>query len=310
MAEPVLAFDLQGHRGARGLLPENTLAGFALAASIGVTTLETDLAVTSDDIVVLSHDPMLNPDLTRDEHGTWLAARGPAIRSLTLAELRRFDVGRINPTSNYARQFPDQAPVDGARIPTLDELFAATGAATTVGGNALRYSIEIKTSPERPDETPDPQSFARRVVEVVRRAGLQSRTTIQAFDWRALLAAKTIAPEIETSCLTIESAGRNNIQAAAGKPSPWLGGLALETHGGSVPRLVAAAGCGTWSPYWRNLDHALVGVAKGLGLKVVPWTLNAPQDMAEVIAMGVDGLISDDPERARKLLAEQGIAVR
>ncbi|HEY2987172.1 MAG TPA: glycerophosphodiester phosphodiesterase family protein, partial [Candidatus Binatia bacterium] len=96
-----LAFDLEGHRGTRGLAPENTLAAFRRAIEIGVTTIETDMAVTRDDVVVISHNPSLNPDLVRDTDGRWLASPEPPIRSLTLAELRRYDIGRINPASQY-----------------------------------------------------------------------------------------------------------------------------------------------------------------------------------------------------------------
>src|SRR3954468_6673825 len=89
---PAYAFDLQGHRGARGLAPENTLEGFALALSIGVTTLELDLAMTKDDVLVVSHDRSLNPDHTRGPDGRFLDKQGPAIRSLTLVEVQRYDV--------------------------------------------------------------------------------------------------------------------------------------------------------------------------------------------------------------------------
>src|SRR5204863_4328112 len=109
------AFDLQGHRGARGLAPENTLAAFAMALEIGVTTLETDLAVTSDGVLVLSHDPVLNPDIVRGADGRWLSAPGPAINTLTFAELARFDIGRLDPASKYARPFPAHKSVDGER---------------------------------------------------------------------------------------------------------------------------------------------------------------------------------------------------
>ena len=117
-------FDVEGHRGARGLAPENTLAAFERAVALGVTTLEADLAVTRDDVVVVSHNPRLNPDVTRDASGRWLAAEGPAIRSLTLAELARYDVGRTDPASKYGQGFPAQQPRDGERIPTLDALLA------------------------------------------------------------------------------------------------------------------------------------------------------------------------------------------
>src|SRR5207244_4277221 len=123
LAGPCLAFDLEGHRGTRGLAPENTLAAFRRAIEIGVTTIETDMAVTLDDVVVISHDPFLNPDVVRGPDGHWLGSKGPPIRTLTLAELRRYDIGRLNPASQYAKQFPEQRAVDGERFPQLSELF-------------------------------------------------------------------------------------------------------------------------------------------------------------------------------------------
>ena len=110
---PAAAFDLQGHRGARGLAPENTLAAFRTAVDLGVTTLETDLAITKDDVLVISHDPMLNPDLVRGPDGKWIVT-GPPIRSLTLAELKRYDIGRIDPASKYSQQCPEQVVLTAA----------------------------------------------------------------------------------------------------------------------------------------------------------------------------------------------------
>src|SRR4029077_1397344 len=119
LAAPAHAFDSQGHRGARGLAPENTLAAFGTALRIGVTTLELDLAMTKDDVLVVSHDRRLNPDHTRGPDGKFLDAEGPAIRSLTLAEAKRYDVGRLKPGTAYAAAFPEQRGIDGLRIPTL-----------------------------------------------------------------------------------------------------------------------------------------------------------------------------------------------
>src|ERR1044072_4296872 len=123
LAAPANAFDLQGHRGVRGLAPENTLAAFETALAIGVTTLELDLAMTKDDVLVVSHDRRLNPDHPRGPDGQFLTGQGPAIHSLPLAELQRCDVGRLRPGSAYTTSLPEQRPVDGARIPALTELF-------------------------------------------------------------------------------------------------------------------------------------------------------------------------------------------
>src|SRR4051794_35890108 len=115
-------FDLQGHRGARGLFPENTLEGFERAAALGLRSFEIDIGVTADGVPVVHHDPHLNPNITRGPDGRWLEERGPLLRELTLAELQRYDVGRIKPGSVYAATYATQAPVDGARIPTLERV--------------------------------------------------------------------------------------------------------------------------------------------------------------------------------------------
>jgi glycerophosphoryl diester phosphodiesterase len=299
---PAHAFDLQGHRGARGLAPENTLAAFRTALDLGVTTLETDLAVTKDGVLVISHDPYLNPDLVRLD-GRWVAAAGPPIGTLTLGELRRYDIGRINPTSKYAQQFPEQKPVDGQRFPTLEELFA-------MAGPTVRFNIEIKTDPGRPDLTLDPERFAERAVAAIRKSGAAARTTLQSFDWRGLLASRRLAPDIATACLSIESNGFDTVRRAGGQPSPWLGGLDLAAHGGSVPRLAKAAGCAVWSPFWRNLTAENVREAHDLGLKVLPWTVNNPADMAALIDLKVDGLITDYPDRAKPVITGKGLKVQ
>ncbi len=304
-AATAMAFDLQGHRGARGLAPENTLASFTKALEIGVTTLETDMAVTRDYIVVLSHDPRLNPDITRGPDGRWLESEGPAFYHLSYADLQRYDVGRIDPASRYASQFPDQVPVDDARIPTLRQLFDLGEAS----GKRPRYNIETKLSPLSPDVTPAPDTFARVVVDAVRAANVTDRVTVQSFDWRTLLAVRRLAPQIATVCLTMDTPTWSNLRGPAGKSSPWLAGLDAGSTTVTAPELAKTAGCTTWSPHWRNVDAAKVVLSRSLGLKVVPWTVNETADIAAVIDLGVDGLITDYPDRAREVLSAKGIEV-
>ena len=298
-----LPFDLQGHRGARGLRPENTLAAFAHALSIGVTTLELDTAVTLDGVVVVSHDSELNPDITRDASGQWLTQPGPVIHSLTFAELQWYDVGRTKPGSAYALRFPDQVAQDGARIPRLADLFALVERS----GNAeVRFNIETKLDPRRPDLTPKPEAFARALVAEIRKAGLEARSTIQSFDWSTLKIAKQMAPGIATVCLTSQQGSDDNIRAEEPGPSPWLGGLDIHDFDGSVPRLVRAAGAAVWSPDFSDLTAAALAESHRLGLLVIPWTANDPAEMARLIDLGVDGLISDRPDLLRRVLLEKG----
>jgi len=143
---PKRPVDLQAHRGGRALAPENTLAAFTNAIAMGVNTLELDIGLTADDVVVISHDMALNPDHTRDAKGFFLRAKGPAIRSMPLAQLQTYDVGRIDPTSDYAKPFPKQLPHDGERIPTLTALFERVHA---LGADQVRFNIETKVDPSR-----------------------------------------------------------------------------------------------------------------------------------------------------------------
>jgi len=296
------AFDLEGHRGTRGLAPENTLAAFRRALAIGVTTLETDLAVTRDGVLVLSHDPYLNPALTRDASGAWLTQQGANIHALELTQLRRFDVGRLNPAHAYARNWPQQVPADGERVPTFDELVALVRARSTT----VRLNIETKITPTSGEEVPAPDAFARLVIAALDRTGMAERTTVQSFDWRTLIAIKGLRPRQATACLTIESESMNTNLVDGTGASPWHAGLRAAEHG-SVPRLARAAGCEIWSMFWRNLTPELAAEAHALGLKLLPWTVNDPVDMARLIELGVDGLITDYPDRLRQVLAAKGM---
>lgn len=303
IALPAPAFDLEGHRGTRGLAPENTIAAFSRALAIGVTTLETDLAVTADGVLVISHDPSLNPDVVRGPDGRWLPAKGPAIHALTLAQLKQYDIGRTNPASRYGQQFPEQQPADGERFPTLTEVFALVRAS----GKPVRLNIETKITPVWPEETVDAATFAQLVVAAVRASGMADRVTIQSFDWRTLVEAKRIAPEIETACLTVETATDDTVRRGDREASAWHAGFDLSAHDGSLPALVRAAGCAVWSPFWRNATAEATAQAHLLGIKVLPWTVNDPAAMTRLLDWNVDGIITDYPDRLRRVLAERGM---
>jgi len=294
-----LAFDLEGHRGARGLAPENTLPAFERALAVGVDTLELDIGITADGVVVVSHDSFLNPVITRDPQGQWLDTRGPLIHSLTLAQLQSYDVGRIRPGTSYAAALSRQAPHDGARVPTLAAVFDLVKAR----GARVRFNIETKIDPTRPDDTVGAETMAAALLQVVRDAGMAGRVSIQSFDWRTLRIAQRLAPAIPTVCLTVQSANTDNV-----RDSRWTAGLQLADHG-SVPRLVQAAGCKAWSPNQGAVRPELVKEAQDLGLLVVPWTVNAPAEMERLLDAGVDGLITDVPDRLREVMLRRGMAV-
>lgn len=299
------ALDLQGHRGARALAPENTLAGFARALAIGVTTLELDIAITKDDVLVISHDPALNPEITRGPDGRFLDAKGPSIRRLTFDELQRYDVGRLNPALPYARRYPQQQPSDGARIPRLADLFALVSKA---GNTEVRFAIETKVTPFDGDEVVAPEPYARAVVAAIRDAGLASRSTILSFDWRTLAVVQKLAPEIGTVYLTAQQQWLDNIGADKPDPSPWTAGVQWKDHG-SVPKMIHAAGGRIWSCYFGDLDAAKLAEAKALGIRVLAWTVNAPRDIERMLDLGVDGIVSDRPDLVREAMARRGMAL-
>jgi len=297
MTGPALSLDVQGHRGARGFLPENTLPAFSRALEIGVTTLELDCGVTKDGVVVVSHDPTLNPDFTRDAQGTWIDNGGSAIWHLSYDELQRYDVGRLRPGTAYAQRFPQQQAVDGTRIPRLADVFALVRLS---GNSEVRFNIETKISPLRPDETAAPEFFVRALLRVTRESGMEQRVSIQSFDWRTLQILQKEAPAIPTVYLTAEGTPPHNIERAFGS-SAWSAGYHVSRFGGSIPRTVKAAGGAVWSPYHNDLTREALNEAHALGLKVVPWTVNAQTDMRRLIEWGVDGIISDYPDLLLKL---------
>lgn len=300
-------FDLQGHRGARGLWPENTLGGFERALALGVSTVELDCAMTRDGVVVISHDPRLNPEHTRDERGQFLARPGPVICETAYAELARYDVGRIRPGSDYARAHPLQQPIDGERIPRLADLFTLV---ERLGDRSVRFNIEVKMFPLQPELSAGPEPFVQALIGVIDAAGVGARCTVQCFDWRVLNVMHRLRPGAATGALTDQQGADDTLFLDAAAPSPWLGGLDARAFAGSVPRLAQASGAKTWSPDYLDLRAGQVGEAHALGLLVVPWTVNEPTDMQSLLAMDVDGLITDRPDLLRELLIDQRCGVR
>ncbi len=284
--------ELQGHRGARGLFPENTVGGFAAVRALGVDAIELDVGITRDGVAAVFHDIALGGDVVRGPDGAWLEGEGPLIRDLTLAELARYDVGRLRPGSAYAATHAAQVPADGARIPTLADTFAATP--------GVRISVELKTVPTRPGSTAAPAEMAERVLEVARQCGALGRIDIRSFDWRGLHYLRGRHPDVPLTFLTAAD--------TVAESALWWDGIALAACGGSVARAVARHGAGVgWAPAFRDLAPAHIEEAHALGLSVQPWTVNAPADMDRLLAWGVDGLCTDRPDLAREAFARAGL---
>ena len=263
------------------------MAGFAGALALGADTLEMDVAMTRDDVVVVSHDPALHPAITRTPDGAWIARPGPSIRSLQVAELAGYDVGRILTGSTYAAAFPDQVPCDGERIPLLEHVLRIDARA--------RFNIELKTFPLQPGLTVDGQTMADAVAAVVDATETVARITVQSFDWRGPRHLRRTRPDIRLAWLTRA--------AILPQARAWWEGPHPADYGGSVPRAVAAEGGPIWAPEHVDLTQASVAEAHGLGLRVIPWTVNRPDEMRRLIGWGIDGLITDRPDLAHAVMA-------
>lgn len=285
-------FEIHGHRGARGLAPENSLPAFARALAIGVDALEMDLGLSADDEVVVVHDRRLPPHLCRDADGRWLERGDIAVRSLTLAELQSHDIGRIDPRSDYAKKFPRQTPCDGARIPTLAEVAALAAA------SGVRFNLEIKFSPTDAAATAAPDFFARRVVDEVRRLGLARRTMIQCFYWPILRVVREAAAEIQTGYLSGRDVGEDLRRWTEMDPAQF------DHRPAAMARHCAGD---AWLPDHRSLSRGAVEHAHALGLRVLPWTVNEVCAMQRLVRWRVDGIISDYPDRLRQVAEDLGV---
>ncbi len=246
---------VHGHRGARAMRPENTLPAFEYAIDAGVDVLELDMAVTKDNVIMVSHDPYLHPPVCNG------AVEKATIHELTLAEVKEWDCGKVrNPG------FPKQTPIPGTRMPTLDEVFTMAEAKSST----VQFNIETKSFPDHPELTPPPEEFARMVLEVVRKHKLEKRVLLQSFDFRTLHAMKKLAPEIRRVALW-EGVDRDFVEI---------------TH---------EAGADIISPAYRLVTPEKVRAAHDAGIEVVPWTADRPGDWDKLVAAQVDAIITDDP---------------
>lgn len=298
--------EIQAHRGGRGLMPENTLAAFAHALGIGVSTLEFDVGVSADGVVVAYHDREINPDITRDSNGQWLSEKGSSLFASSFYELTTYDVGRLKPGTQYALDHPEQRPADGEAIPCMEEIIDLT---RELGAEQVGLNAEIKLSPLEPDTTLDFEAFTDAVLDALNDAAVAPRSAIQAFDWRPLQHVQQMAPQIPTGYLTCQQPFFDTVSGDPGAASPWHAGYKLSAHAGSLPAMVKAAGGAYWCPHFRDLDAQQLEQAHALGLEVKVWTVNDTDDARRLIAMGVDAIITDYPDRIRGVMEELGLPV-
>lgn len=264
MASTARRILVHGHRGARARRPENTLPAFRYAIEQGVDFLELDVAVTKDNVLVVSHDPLINDTI----------CSGPKteipIHTLTLAELNRYDCGaKRNPL------FKTQVPVPGTRIPTLDQVFDLSN------GTTVQFNVETKIFADKPELTPDPETFTRMILDLVKKHGIERRVILQSFDPRTTRVMKRLDPSLRRAALFETD-------------RPW-------------PEVAKEFEAGIMSPLQSLVTKDRVAWAHSKGLEVVPWTVNDPKDWQKLADDGVDAIISDDPASLIAWLKQKGL---
>ncbi len=290
---------LIGHRGAAGLAPENTLAGFRRACEVGVDGIELDVLMTSDRHIVVHHDYALKPEIARTADGRWIGNFSQLVlKDLSLAELQKYDVGRLQPATRYARRYPESQPADGERIPTLSQVIELLKLSCPP---ATQLWIEIKTTPEKPDLTPPPEVVADAVVRCVRDHKITEQAYILSFDWRALAHVQKIAPEIPTVYLSLVGRSLNNIKPGQPGASAWTAGIDIDDYNGSIPHAVKASGGRYWAQYYKHLTRDDLKAAQDMGIRVFVWTVDSKSEMKRLIDLGVDGIITNRPDSFKSI---------
>jgi glycerophosphoryl diester phosphodiesterase len=313
-ADAPRTFDLEAHRGGAGLTVESTLAAFGHALDLGVTTLELDTQITRDGRAVVTHDAAVDGRKCRD---TAPATPGdPAypyvgkhVNTLRLAQVRTLDCG-----SRTLPSFPGQKASPGARMPLLSEVFAL---ARSRSADSVRFNIETKISADAPSETASASQFVRVLAADIKAAGVGDRVSIESFDWGSLVLMKKVSPDLPLVALT----DRKNLEVGRPGASPWLGGIDIDDFGGDVVKAASSFGAEAVSPvhgspssstvddpsYRPYVTAAMVRSAHRLGIKVIPWTVDDEPTMRAMVADGVDGLITNYPDRLRRVLQERGL---
>ncbi|OZD79877.1 glycerophosphodiester phosphodiesterase [Rhodococcus sp. 05-339-2] len=315
-ALPEESFDLQAHRGGLGLVTESTIESFTNALQLGVSTLELDTQITEDGIAIVTHDRKVSDSKCVDT-GALVPGDpefpyvGKFVNTLTLAQIRTLDCGAL-PLTDY----PEQRRVPGARMPTLTEVLNLVKSADASG---VKLNVETKVEAGSPTETAPREQFVDTVLGTVRDAGMLDRITVQSFDWGALTLVRDAEPEVPVVALT----NGDFLQVGQDGASPWLGGIDIDDFGGDAIAAIDSFGASAYSPVQGTPQNGKVGdpdfelyvtqdmvnSAHERGIRVIPWTVDDPDTMRALMDLGVDGLITDYPDRLRAVMSERGLSL-
>jgi glycerophosphoryl diester phosphodiesterase len=288
---------IYGHRGARGVLPENTLESFKYLFENNIHAYETDILISKDFIPVITHDFRLDPSYTKDINDNWIEDENIKIIDLTYDQILQFDVGTLNKLSKYGRKFINQKSLQNQKIPKLSELLKLTSDNIV---EDLLINLEIKSTPIEKNLTPEPDEMVKIIIDEVSRSNLEDRIIYSSFDWRVLREIKERDSKIPRAYLT--SGARGKIY----DKSPWLDFTPLH-NGVELPELIKALGGSAWHPNYKDVNKEIVQTSHDKGLPVNVWTVNRESDMLRMIDYGVDGIMTDYPLKLKELCKRENI---
>ena len=287
---------IYGHRGARGVLPENTLDSFQYLFDNDIKAYETDILISKDLVPVITHDFRLSPSMTKDSEGNWLEDEDIKIIDLTYDQISKFEVGSLNKLTKYGRRFLNQKKLPNQKIPKLSQLLDLT---TKNNNSNLIINLEIKSTPVQENLTPSPEMLAKIVLDEVNKSSLIDKIIYSSFDWRVLREIKNYNSEIPRAYLTQD---QRNIY----DQSPWMDFTPLHNNV-DLPKLIKAHGGEAWHPYHKNINEKNIKIAQSENLPVNVWTVNKEKDMLRMIDYGVDGIMTDYPVQLKELCEKKNI---
>jgi glycerophosphoryl diester phosphodiesterase len=294
---------IYGHRGARGDLPENTLESFKYLFDNGINAYETDILISKDLVPVITHDFRLDPSLTKDKEVNLIKDENIKIFDLTYDEISNFDVGSLNKLTRYGRRFVNQRSLENQKIPKLSELLELSS--KNVLQNLL-INLEIKSTPDEKNLTPDPKDLVQIVLNEINNSNLKDKIIISSFDWRILREVKKQSPEIPRAYLTFQQEKGMKIKKTIYSKSPWIDHIPL-TIVYDLPKIIKELGGSAWHPYYKDINKKAVKDAHDNNLPVNVWTVNDEDDMLKMIEYGVDGIMTDYPLRLKNLCERRNI---
>ena len=293
---------IYGHRGARGVLPENTLDSFQYLFDNDINAYETDILISKDSIPVITHDFHLDPSLTQDEEGNWLEDENIKIIDLTYDQISKYEVGSLNKLTKYGRRFLNQKKLENQKIPKVSELLDLTSKNKV---SDLVINLEIKSTPVQENLTPSPEEMVKIVLEEVNKSNLTDKIIYSSFDWRVLREIKNYNPEIPRAYLSFEQQGSGSFGNIYDQ-SPWMDFTPLHNNV-DLPKLIKALGGQAWHPFYRNVNEKIVETSHNENLPVNVWTVNEEEDMLRMIDIGVDGIMTDYPVQLKELCEKKNI---